>query len=135
MIRSILLTAVIALAAPALADEPAAMADPGFERAEASFDAFAQRWMDRVHRLEARHRNNPTVSEGSDGPVVTYRGYGDDYSIELRETGYARAPYVGLLRYVEHVYSCTSLAARKCQRAASVPVTEIFRFQDGSWTY
>jgi hypothetical protein len=135
VIRSILLTAVIAFAAPALADGPAAMSDPGLEGAEASFDAFAQRWMDRVHRLEAQHRNKPTVSEGSDGPVVTYRGYGDDYSIELRETGYERAPYVGLLSYVEHVYSCTSLAARKCRRAASIPVTEIFRFQDGSWAY
>ena len=135
MIRSILLTAVIAFAVPALADGPAAMADPGVEGAEASFNAFAQRWMDRVHRLEAQGRNKPTVSEGSDGPVVTYRGYGDDFSIELRETGYARAPYVGLLRYVEHVYSCTSLAAKKCRRASSIPVTEIFRFQDGSWAY
>jgi hypothetical protein len=135
VIRSILLTAVIAFAVPALADGPAAMADPGVEGAETSFNAFAKRWMDRVHRLEAQGRSKPTVSEGSDGPVVSYRGYGDDFSIELRETGYARAPYVGLLRYVEHVYSCTSLAAKMCRRASSIPVTEIFRFQDGSWAY
>ena len=135
MIRSIPIAALIAFAVPALADGPAAMADPGIEGAEASFDAFAQRWMDRVHRLEARHRNKPTVNEGSEGPIVTYRGYGNDYTIELRETGYARAPYVGLLRYVEHIYSCASLAARKCRRASSIPVTEIFRFQDGSWAY
>ena len=135
MVRSLLIAALVALATPALADGPAALADPGPERARASFDAFAQRWMDRVHRLEAHHRKKPTVSEGSNGPLVTYRGYGEGYSVELRPTGNARAPYVGLLRYTEHVYSCSDLEAGRCSVASTVPVTEIFRYQNGRWNY
>ncbi len=130
-----LTVALLCLAAPAAADSPAAIADSSRERAGAAFDAFAARWMDDARESEARARANPNVQPGAGSPLITYRGYGDDYSLELRPTGNPSAPYVGLLRYTEHVYNCTSVAASDCAIVSSVPVTEIFRFQDGRWRY
>ncbi len=131
-----LLTAVLLLAAlPALAGSPAAIPDSGHRRAERSFEDFAAQWMKRVRTLELQARGSPTVGAGTQDPVFTYRGYGDEYSVELRPTGHARAPYVGLLRYTEHVYSCPTLQAERCTVASTVPVTEIFRYKNGRWSY
>jgi len=133
--RLVLLSAMLLTAATALADSPAALSNPAQVRAEASFQRFVEAWMEKVHALELKHRSNPTVSDGAARPLVTYRGYGDEYSVELRPTGHPRAPYVGLLRYTEHVYSCRTIEAESCRVASSVPVTEIFRYQNGRWTY
>ena len=127
---------LLLLAAPAWAGPPAANApDTGRMRAEAAFDRFSADWMEKVRSLEETHRANPTVKQGASEPVVTYRGYGEDFSVELRPTGNARAPFVGLLRYTEHVYSCRDLEAGNCAIASSVPVTEIFRYANGRWSY
>jgi hypothetical protein len=123
------------LAAPALAEPPAAISTSGQDRAERAFQEFARGWMKKVHGLEARERAKPSVTQGPGAPVVTYRGYGDDYRTELRPTGHAVAPYVGLLHYEEHLYSCASMAAENCRVASRVPVTEIFRYQGGRWSY
>ena len=135
MIRSTSFAAALALllASPTWADSPASVANLGDQRARTSFERFAGKWMNRVHKLEDEQRRNPSVRPGAAAPMVTYRGYGDDYSIELRPTGHASAPYIGLLRYTEHVYSCATTS--ECTVASSVPVTEIFRFQDGRWVY
>ena len=119
----------------ALAAPPAALSNPAQARAEESFQRFVQRWMQKVRALELKHRSNPTVSDGASRPLVTYRGYGNDYSVELRPTGHARTPYVGLLHYTEHVFSCETMEAENCRIASTVPVTEIFRYQNGRWTY
>lgn len=128
-----LLACPVLLARPVRADMPASVADSGDTRARVSFERFAGQWMARVHQIEEEQRKNPTVRPGATEPMVTYRGYGDDYSIELRPTGHSAAPYIGLLRYTEHVYSCAKVG--QCTIASSVPVTEIFRFQDGRWIY
>jgi len=133
--RFLLLGALLLTSTAALAGSPAALARAGHDRAEASFQRFVEDWMQKVRALEMEHRDHPTVSSGAARPLVTYRGYGDDYSFELRPTGHARAPYVGLLRYTEHVYSCETAAAESCRIASSVPVTEIFRYQNGRWSY
>ena len=91
--------------------------------------------MQKVRSLEQKHRASPKVQGGATHPLITYRGYGDRYSVELRPTGHARAPYVGLLHYTELVYSCRTVEAESCQVASSVPVTEIFRFRNGRWSY
>jgi hypothetical protein len=135
MLRLVLMIALLAIASPSLADSPAAISDAGRDRVEDAFDEFARQWMKKVHSLEAEHRKNPSVKQGSSSPVVTYRGYADDYSVELRPTGHPSAPYVGLLRYTEHVYSCTDMKAADCSIASTVPVTEIFRYQNGRWSY
>jgi hypothetical protein len=136
MLRSVLISICVPLllAAPAVAD-PAAIPQAADGRAERAFERFARDWMDKVHALEEQSRHKPTVKVGAQDPVYTYRGYGDDYSTELRPTGRPGAPYVGLLRYTEHVYSCESAEARHCSVASSVPVTEIFRFKNGRWSY
>jgi hypothetical protein len=134
-IVTILAGAALLAAAEASADSPAAIPESGRHRAGAAFDSFAASWMKKSRGLEARHRAKPTVKPGAAMPLVTYRGYSDDYHLELRPTGHPSAPYVGLLRYTELVYSCRSVAAKDCSIASSIPVTEIFRYQDGRWTY
>lgn len=126
---------LLALALPAAADSPAAIADSSRERAGAAFDAFAARWMTEARQSEARARANPNVQPGAAAPLITYRGYGDGYDLELRPTGNPSAPYVGLLRYTEHVYNCTGVEATECAIVSSVPITEIFRYSGGRWRY
>src|SRR5262245_6801726 len=123
----------------ALASEPArsrpSQAEPSRERAEVAFERFAQEFMAGVRRQEERERHQPKVAAGPGSAVFTYRGYGEEFRTELRPTGYAAAPYVGLLHYTEHVYSCRDLEGGSCTIADTVPVTEIFRYKGGRWVY
>ena len=130
-----LVTLLLAPAAPSWAGSPAAISDSGRHRAETSFQEFATGWMEKARKLELEHRSEPTVTVGATRPVGTYRGFGDDYSLELQPTGHPAAPYLGLLRYTEEVYSCRGIETSECSIAATVPVTEIFRFQYGRWNY
>jgi hypothetical protein len=122
-------------AASASASPPASIRPDAQSRAQAAFETFAADWMTKVRALEAHNRAHPQVQSGASRPVVTYRGYGSDYHLELRATGHAKAPWVGLLRYTELLYSCRSVTADDCNVASSVPVTEIFRYTNGRWTY
>ena len=123
------LGACLLLAGAALADAAPA---PGADRAEAGFQDFARQWMTKLRGLEEQR---PRVSAGPGNLVFTYRGYADEFRTELQPTGQASAPYVGLLHYTERVYTCPSLEASECTIAATLPVTEIFRMQGGSWSY
>lgn len=126
--RVALVLTLLALATPVLADSPAARADNGDENARVSFQRFAKSWMDKFKELEAEKRNSAAVKAGN----ASYRGYDGDFSIELRPTGHTAAPYIGLLRYTELVYHC---AGEDCSVSSQVPVTEIFRYQNGRWIY
>lgn len=130
----------VALAAPLLlasgslaqAGSPAALVPSDAQRAAAAaLDQFASQWMARMKRVENDNRRKPVRSAGS----VTYRGYSDDFRVELRPTGYAGAPYVGLIRYAEHLFTCSDPGATRCGVTHTTPVTEIFRFQNGRWVY
>jgi len=126
------------LCAPALADEaPRAKAtsSTSHERADRAFQDFARDFMAKVRSQEERERHKPRVAAGPGAAVFTYRGYGEDFRTELRPTGQAAAPFVGLLHYTEHVYSCRDLDGGSCTVASTVPVTEIFRYQKGRWAY
>jgi len=127
--------ALILLPATAMADSPAAISDASRTRAEDQFHQFAKTWMAKVQRLQTQERNKPTVRAGSNGTQVSYRGYGEDYSVELRPTGHPSAPFVGLLRYTELMYSCPSASSKDCSVSSRVPVTEIFRYENGRWSY
>jgi hypothetical protein len=134
--RAVVLALAFVLAlgpgAPALAgDAPRASQ----ERATTAFETFAREFMAKVHSREEREKRKPRVAAGPASTVFTYRGYGEEFRTELRPTGQATAPYVGLLHYTEHVYSCRDLEGGPCSIAASVPVTEVFRFRGGRWTY
>ena len=127
--------ALLLIAAPTLADDVAAIPDSADERARTSFSDFARSWMDKMAENEVQNRKNPIVQPGPGENIVTYRGFGDDFTVELRPTGHPSAPFVGILRYNEQVYSCNGVSASKCSVASSLPVTEIFRYQGGRWIY
>ena len=127
--------ALLLMAAPTIADEVAAIPDSADERARTSFSDFARSWMAKMQENEAQSRKTPTVQPGPSENVVTYRGIGEDFTVELRPTGHPSAPFVGILRYNEQVYSCNGADASKCSVASSLPVTEIFRYQGGRWIY
>jgi hypothetical protein len=119
-------------AAPAQADGPGAIA-PADVSAKAAFTKFAQSWMNKVQRAAAEQK--PTVSPGASNTLVTYRDYTDEFTVELRPTGHAKAPYVGILRYNEQIFSCRNIATDDCSLSSQIPVTEIFRYQEGRWVY
>ena len=133
--RLALISLLLVSASAAMAAPPAAIRPDAQSRAQAGFEQFAADWMKKVHALEAHNRANPEVQTGATEPVVTYRGYASDYALELRPTGHAKAPWVGLIRYTELLYSCRTVAADDCSVASSVPVTEIFRYSNGRWAY
>ena len=126
--------ALVFLASTAAA-EPAAIPDSGDDRARTAFREFADTWMEKIRTSADEQRRNPTIRPGADRPMVTYRSYGEEYTVELRPTGHATAPYVGILRYKEQVWSCRDTAASDCTVSSTVPVTEIFRYQNGRWVY
>ena len=110
-------------------------ATPSQDRAAAAFEDFARAFMAKVHSLEERERRQPKVAAGPGSAIFTYRGYGEEFQTELRPTGEPSAPYVGLLHYTEHVYSCRDLEGDSCTVADTVPVTEVFRYKGGRWVY
>ena len=127
----------IGTSAPAWSDEP------GFQASE-SFDQFARSWMDSVHELNAGPQpaimidgetGQDDTGQRDHSAVVTFREYGDEFTTELRETGRDAAPYVGLLHYTESIYNCLENDSRNCSEPSTVPVTEIFRYQEGRWIY
>jgi hypothetical protein len=119
---------------PANAGSPASI--PGAdETARTALSDFAKTWMGKMEKNEARNRRQPTVRPGAEHSVVTYRGFGEDYKVELRPTGHPVAPFIGILRYTEQVYTCQEAGGGNCSVASTVPVTEIFRFQSGRWVY
>ena len=126
MIRLLVVGAFVGASAAAMG-EPAAIAphDPALAKAEASFQSFAAEWMRKMEAAEAHERKNAGGS--------AYRGYGEDFKIELKPTGSATAPYVGLLRYQEH--QCAAGSGGSCKVTGTTAVTEIFRFQGGRWIY
>ena len=130
------LVAFAALPSPGLAQAAkAAKAAPKARLDEASvkasFDAFASEWMGKMQRAEDDNRRSPKL----DGAGASYVAYTDDFRVEIKPTGYARAPYVGVLRYEEQKYGCTDTSATRCKMVSRMPVTELFRYQDGRWIY
>jgi len=111
---------------------PAALPPSDAQRvAAAAFDSFASQWMDRMERVEDQNRRKPERGASS----VSYRGYTNDFRVELRPTGYPGAPFVGLIRYGEQLFTCSDPGATRCGVSHTIPVTEIFRFQNGRWIY
>lgn len=124
MVRFALATLVASmLAGTAFADSPAKLG-PGDTRAKASFQKFADVWMDKMLKMASEQKT-----------ASTYRDYGDDVRVELKPTGSPDIPYVGLLRYTEQNHTCAGAGHTNCTVSSSIPVTEIFRFQNGRWVY
>jgi broad specificity phosphatase PhoE len=134
-VAGLVLCALLVAVADANA-QPAALApDASSHQAEESFAQFATRWMQGVRELEAEERKKPRIQRSTRDTLVTYRGYAPDFSTEVQATGRPAAPFVGMLQYTELLYSCSDAAAAQCTVASRVPLTEIFRYQDGRWHY
>ena len=59
----------------------------------------------------------------------------EQFLTELRPTGRPSSPYVGMLHYTEHVFTCNDVRGGGCAVTSSLPVTEVFRYRDGRWSY
>ncbi|HEY8121368.1 MAG TPA: hypothetical protein VII78_08620 [Myxococcota bacterium] len=57
------------------------------------------------------------------------------YEMDLRATGSAQAPWVGVLSYCEVALKCETNAETSCRPSSSVVVKEMFRYQAGQWVY
>jgi len=127
----------LGLASAAWSNPPAAIPknDPAQARAERSFNDFASTWMQKMKRIETANRAKPKLESVGGTTVASYRGYADDFDIELKPTGSKSAPWVGILRYNELQFSCADSAAHSCSPSKRTRVTEIFRFQGGKWVY
>lgn len=128
---------VLGFAATASANPPAAIpnTDPAHQRAERSFNEFAKGWMQKMARVETENRARPKLASNGSAMVASYRGYADNFQIELKPTGSKTAPWVGILRYNEMLYTCLDRVAKSCSPSKTTRVTEIFRFQGGKWVY
>ncbi len=113
---------------------PASTPSKAESRAQRSFDQFAKRWMGKMATVERDSRRAPDKA-GATGPAVKYTGYSPEFTTELKPTGYAQVPWVGVLHYTERLYRCADASLGQCSIASVIPVTEIFRFQNGKWVY
>lgn len=127
----------LALGTPALAGPPAAIPpdDAAHAGAHRSFQDFAARWMRTLEQDATRVAGQIPPRGDPARRGATYRSVGRDFQIELRPTGSPRAPYVGILRYLESTHRCADSAAAACGVATRSAITEIFRFQNGQWVY
>ncbi len=98
-----------------------------------SLDLFAFSWMQQL-RTQSTQPALETISYSTRRAVLSYREFSSPLT-ELKATGYAAAPFVGLIRYTERIYACFDSQRQQCVLSSSTPVTEIFRYQNGRWIY
>ena len=124
-------------ASASMAGPPAAPSSvsPALAKAEHSFDQFAQRWIQKMETVEQGKRRQARASRTGRKGKVQYRAYPGAFKTRLRPTGYARAPFVGVLEYAEELMVCEPGRSGTCRAAGRTPVTEVFRYQNGRWVY
>ena len=89
----------------------------------ASFEAFSRTWIDKMKAIAAARG------------IAGRKRLRNTYEMQLRPTGSAKAPYVGVLHYCEIALACASAEEASCKAVSSVVVTEMFRYQAGQWVY
>jgi hypothetical protein len=90
----------------------------------ASFESFSRDWIHKMRAVAAAR-----------AATAGHKRIRDPYEMELRPTGSAQAPYVGILSYCELALKCSGAAASSCEATASTVVKEMFRYQSGKWVY
>jgi hypothetical protein len=125
------------VAGVSLASGPAMHAhhEPTEDAIESSFRGFAKSWMDEALARAARNQVRPRAQERTGRLTFLYRAVADDYDVALEPTGNPQSPYVGVLRYTEQTYTCRDARGAECTLASSQPVSEVFRFRSGRWSY
>lgn len=104
-------------------------------RAKSSFEKHCRSWMASLEKNEAENRRKAPVYGVADEAVIRFDGYGDHWETQVKPTGSAAAPFVGILRYKENLYTCLRDDATRCTITRSIPVSEIFSYKNGRWTY
>lgn len=120
------------LAFPMRADS---IEEPTLADARSAFDQHAKSWMADLERSEAENRRKAPVYSVDSEAVIRFDGYGAEYETQVKPTKSAQTPFVGILRYKEHTYTCLRDDSTRCTVTRSVPVSEIFSFRNGRWTY
>ncbi|NNL67502.1 MAG: hypothetical protein HKP30_14730 [Myxococcales bacterium] len=100
-----------------------------------AFEQHAKSWMADLEKNEARNRSEAPVYSVANESVIRFAGYGDDFETQVKPTGRAQTPFVGILRYKENLYTCLHQDESRCTVTRSIPVSEIFSFRNGRWTY
>lgn len=103
--------------------------------ARSAFQRHAKSWMADLEKNEARNRSAAPVYSVANEVVIRFDGYGDEFETQVKATGHAQTPFVGILRYKENVYTCLRDDEQRCTVTRSVPVSEIFSYRNGRWTY
>lgn len=131
----ILLLALCALTKPAFAGD--GVPQPVLN----SFEKFGNTWMARLDQVNRDNSLALKPENAGTGLVVgRYICYGPDCVKEVRVTGSAATPYVGILRYPQKTMEKTGENAQKMKAAPGVAtneiqVMEIFRYTGGRWVY
>jgi hypothetical protein len=105
---------------------------------EQIFAKFARDWLGSLSREAARPENGVRFLKPKapgQPEQFTYRDYDEDFAIQMKPTGDAASPFVGILSYTENVYVCSGPTRDDCELVESSPITEIFPFRDGRWQY
>ena len=116
---------------------PAVAADSVGQQVTSEFQNFCRLWL---------HKKNdgpgmPVTCTGIPGSYVAqYCQPSKRFSCEVIPTGKSAAPYVGKLCYRAETYVCTAGTREGARQgpyhqAKGYPVTEIFLYQNGVWTY
>jgi hypothetical protein len=105
---------------------------------EQAFTKFARGWLGSLSREAAPPGNGMrflTPKPPGQPEQFTYRDCDEDFAIQMKPTGNAASPFVGILSYTENVYVCRGPTRDDCELVESSPITEIFPFRDGRWQY
>jgi hypothetical protein len=105
---------------------------------EQTFTKFARGWLGNLSREAAPSEDGVrflTPKPPGQPEQFTYRDYDEDFAIQMKPTGNAASPFVGILSYTENVYVCRGPTRDDCELVESSPITEIFPFRDGRWQY
>ncbi len=124
-LAAILACIAMGVVSPRASADPAAVA-PGGDDAKRSFARFTQKWLD--HIPERMHDASPS-------PGIQYYSAAPGAKLEVRPTGHAVRPFVGILRYKERLHSCPGQRRSNCAVERVTNVTEIFSLENGRWKY
>lgn len=110
-------------------------AETSLSKAKWTFEKHSEAWMEDLEQNEAENRRKAPTYTVAEESVIRFQGYAEDWETEVKPTGSTRAPFVGILRYRENVYTCLRDDQDRCTVTSSIPVSEIFSFRNGRWEY
>ena len=108
--------------------------------AEESFQEFNRKWMDGLYTREEKNKKNLTCKKVKDYYCAEYTGYSRTYSSTIKKIDSKETPYIGMLNYHEKKFESRADTFEKALSGPfnpvyEYPVTEIFSFTNGEWTY